>query len=66
MSVLRIIRMKYIYGAFLDNEQQQTASLLLLCHLLNGIPFMGQLGKQNSPRCDAAERGVPSVAILFA
>ena len=23
-------------------------------------------GKQNSPRCDAAKRGVPSGAILFA
>ena len=30
-----------------------------------GIPFM-DIGKQNSPRCDAAERGVPSGAILFA
>ena len=26
----------------------------------------GVLFKQNSPRCDAAERGVPSGAILFA
>ena len=24
------------------------------------------IGKQNSPRCDASERGVPSGAILFA
>ena len=24
------------------------------------------MGKQNSPRCDAAERSVPSGAILFA
>ena len=24
------------------------------------------IGKQNSPRCDAAERGVPSGTILFA
>ena len=24
------------------------------------------IGKQNSPRCDAAKRGVPSEAILFA
>ena len=24
------------------------------------------IGKQHSPRCDAAERGVPSGAILFA
>ena len=27
--------------------------------------FLGDTGKQNSPRCDAAERGVPSGAILF-
>ena len=31
-----------------------------------GVPFMGHIGKQNSPICDAAERGVPSGAILFA
>ena len=29
------------------------------------VPFM-DIGKQYSPRCDAAERGVPSGAILFA
>ena len=28
--------------------------------------LLWDLGKQNSPRCDAAERGVPSGAILFA
>ena len=28
--------------------------------------LLWDIGKQNSPRCDAAERGVPSVAILFA
>ena len=28
--------------------------------------FLWDIGKQNSPRCDAAERGVPSGAILFA
>ena len=28
--------------------------------------FLWDIGKQNSPRCDAAERGIPSGAILFA
>ena len=28
--------------------------------------FLWDIGKQNSPRCDAAERGVPSVSTLFA
>ena len=28
--------------------------------------ILRDIGKQNSPRCDAAERGVPSGAILFA
>ena len=28
--------------------------------------LLWDIGKQNSPRCDAAERGEPSGAILFA
>ena len=28
--------------------------------------FLWDIGKQNSPRCDAAERGVPSGPFLFA
>ena len=28
--------------------------------------LLWDMGKQNSPRCDAAERGVPFGAILFA
>ena len=28
--------------------------------------FLWDIGKQNSPRCDAAKRDVPSGAILFA
>ena len=27
--------------------------------------FLWDIGKQNSPRCDAAKRGVPSGTILF-
>ena len=43
------------------------------CHrLANNIPdisltsFLWDIGKQNSPRCDAVKCGVPSGAILFA
>ena len=30
------------------------------------VSLLWDIGKQNSPRCDAAECGVPSGAILFA
>ena len=33
---------------------------------LTHLSLLWDIGKQNSPRCDAAERGVPSGAILFA
>ena len=36
-----------------------------LTHLSLGS-LLWDIGKQNSPRCDAAERGVPPGAILFA
>ena len=38
---------------------------VILTHL-NLASLLWGIGKQNSPRCDAAERGVPSGAILFA
>ena len=41
----------------------------ILIHLLTHLSLaslLWDIGKQNSPRCDAAERGVPSGAILFA
>ena len=34
--------------------------------LLSLVSFLWDIGKQYSPRCDAAERGIPSGAILFA
>ena len=52
--------------------------MVLVCILVEELVFMSPLthlslasllwdiGKQNSPRCDAAERGVPSGTILFA
>ena len=36
----------------------------VLTHL-SLVSLLWNIGKQNSPRCDAAERGVPSGAILF-
>ena len=38
---------------------------ILLTHL-SLTSLLWDIGKQNSPRCEAAERGVPSGAILFA
>ena len=32
---------------------------------LSLVSLLWDIGKQHSPRCDAAERGVPSGAILF-
>ena len=40
-------------------------SVTALTHL-SLASLLWDIGKQNSPRCDAAERGVPSGAILFA
>ena len=38
-----------------------------LTHLhVSFASFLWDIGKQHSPRCDAAEHGVPSGAILFA
>ena len=47
-------------GRFCQLETPSVLTHLSLASLLWDI------GKQNSPRCDAAERGVPSGAILFA
>ena len=41
-------------------------SLKVIFTHLNLVCLLWDIGKQNSPRCDAAERGVPSGAILFA
>ena len=40
-------------------------SVIILTHI-SLASLLWDIGKQNSPRCDAAERGVPSAAILFA
>ena len=47
-----------------SNEAGSFASTLLTHIRLASL--LWHKGKQNSPRCDAAKRGVPSGAILFA
>ena len=42
-----------------------TGSFMCLTHI-SLASFLLDIGKQNSPRCDAAKRGVPSGTILFA
>ena len=46
----------------------QSATLLFTAYLshISLVSFLWDIGKQNRPRCDAAKRGVPSGAILFA
>ena len=48
----------------LQSELQQDTCLILT--QLSLASLLLDIGKQNSPRCDAAERSVPSGAILFA
>ena len=45
--------------------QAHHLDILKLTHL-SLASFLWDICKQYSPRCDAAERGVPSGAILFA
>ena len=45
--------------------EMQTSLTVALTHL-SLASLLWDISKQNSPRCDAAERGVPSGAILFA
>ena len=43
----------------------ERATYSLINHI-SLVFFLWDIGKQNNPRCDAAKRGVPSGAILFA
>ena len=45
-------------------QGQQLYSVQFLTHL-SLASLLWDIGKQNSPRCDAEECGVPSGAILF-
>ena len=50
-----------------ENHSLMSASIVvsILTHL-NMASFLWDIGKQNSPRCDAAKHSVSSRAILFA
>ena len=48
------------------NSFEKVAFQLSNLTRLSLASLLWDIGKQNSPRCDAAERGVPSGAILFA
>ena len=47
-----------------DNSELQIA-LITLTHI-SLVVILWDIGSQHSPRCEAAERGIPSGAILFA
>ena len=51
-----------------ESETNHCDLVSQLTHLtcLSLTSFLWDIGKQNNPRCDAAKRGVPSGAILFA
>ena len=46
--------------SMLGSKIKKNITTFETCH------FLWDIGKQNSPRCDAADCGVPSGAILFA
>ena len=54
-----------------DDAYAYVNSILKVCFIiklthLSLASLLWDIGKQHSPRCDAAERGVPSGAIMFA
>ena len=53
------------YMQYMYMKMDIIAAICFLNSFKPGLPFVGH-SKQHSPRCDAAERGVPSGAMLFA
>ena len=51
--------------AHICRSKQLVSVMTSLTHI-SLASFVWDIGKQNSPRCDAAKCGVPSGAILFA
>ena len=49
-----------------DLEKRKMLILWNITHTCISLAFLWDMGKQYSPRCDAAECGVTSGAILFA
>ena len=66
----------YLYATFMlfclcvvvaeKNIKKKVFKTILTLTHFSLASFLWDIGKQYSPRCDAAERGVPSGAILFA
>ena len=57
----------YKDNGVIDTEYDRlTAHIVHVICYLSLASLLWDIGKQNSPRCNAAERGVPSGAILFA
>ena len=55
----------FLIHCFVSDAFKNEMSMYTLTHL-SLVVILWDIGKQHSPRCDAAERGVPSGAILFA
>ena len=64
--MVRCEKRRLIWGYNVSLCQIKRTQGLYKLTLLRLASFLWAIGKQHSPRCDAAERGVPSGAILFA
>ena len=64
-SRIRILLLEFMLKSCTGGNIKINLIILLLTHL-SLASLLWDIGKHNSPRCDAAERGVPSGAILFA
>ena len=64
LASIKLTIFKFISRCFI-NENIRSFDIRFLTHI-SLASFLWDIGKQNSPRCDAAKRGVPSGASLFA
>ena len=64
LKVRIVVQLNYVFVVHMDKDQTVHGGPCLT-HL-SLASLLWDIGKQNSPRCDAAERGVPPGAILFA
>ena len=68
LFAFRVPVLTFISVLYIQNNRINRGVLIISNHLthLSLASLLWDIGKQHSPRCDAAERGVPSGAILFA
>ena len=64
-GVISVLFYRMILCPKTSNKCYGILRLVQLTHL-SLASLLWDIGKQSSPRCDAAKRGVPSGAILFA